>query len=243
MKRMDHEEYLLVVDDDLEIRELLQQFLQSSGFPNILTAADGKEAREILDQHSIDLIILDIMLPGEDGFSVATSIREESLIPILMLSARTEPSDRIHGLELGADDYLTKPFEPEELLARIHAIFRRTHCNELEHEQNLSFGGITLLMPERTIIRKDRKKVPLTSAEFKLLSLFLSNPNQPLSRERLSEGVVGKKTAISPRAVDVQISRLRSRLGDHNSAIIQTVRNEGYILPVKIKPQKHHVSS
>lgn len=233
---MDHKEHILIVDDDLEIRELLHQFLAANGFVNLSTAADSKQARSILDQQKIDLVILDIMLPGEDGFSVAKWLREEGTLPILMLSARTETNDRIHGLELGADDYLTKPFEPEELLARIHAILRRTHCNEITATQSLKFGGIKLMMPERSIIRKDRRKISLTSAEFKMLSLFLENPNQSLSRSRLAEGVAGSKTAVSARAIDVQISRLRSRLGDHNSSIIQTIRNEGYILPVKITP-------
>ncbi len=240
---MDQYAHLLIVDDDREIRELLQQFLLDNGFKHVSTAADGKQARAVLNQQSIDLVILDIMLPGEDGFSIATSIREESLIPILMLSARTEISDRVHGLELGADDYLTKPFEPEELLARIHAILRRTRNNASKPDHNLKFGGITLLMPERIIIRKDRAKISLTSAEFKLLSVFLSNPNKPLSREKLSDGIVGKRSAISPRAIDVQISRLRGRLGDHNNTIIQTVRNEGYILPLKIKHVKHHAQN
>jgi DNA-binding response OmpR family regulator len=160
-----------------------------------------------------------------------------------MLSARIETNDRIHGLELGADDYLTKPFEPEELLARIHAILRRTNCNEVVGLQSLKFSGIKLIMPERSIIRKDRQKIVLTSAEFKMLALFVENHNQPLSRTQLAEGIGGKTMSVSARAIDVQISRLRSRLGDHNGSIIQTVRNEGYILTAKITPIKTHVES
>lgn len=231
---MTHDEHLLIVDDDLEIRELLYQFLASSGYVNLSTAADSQQARTILERESIDLIILDIMLPGEDGFSFAKSLRKESLVPILMLSARTETSDRIHGLELGADDYLTKPFEPEELLARIQAILRRTNFNGLSNEQSLKFGGIILNMPDRTILRKDRKTIALTSAEFKLLSVFLNNPNKPLSRAQLAEGAAGNQSAISSRAIDVQISRLRNRIGDLNGSVIQTIRNQGYILPLKV---------
>ncbi len=237
---MDQPEHLLIVDDDAEIRDLTRQFLIDNGFPNVSVAAEGKAARRILEQENIALIILDVMLPGEDGLSIAESLRKESSIPILMISARVEPSDRIAGLERGADDYLTKPFEAEELLARIHAIFRRVNCVDklADFQQSLQFGGYTLLMPERTIVRKDKQRISLTSAEFKLLSLFLNNPNRPLSRKRLSEGVIGKKAVISARAVDVQISRLRSRLGDHDGSIIQTIRNEGYILSAKINPIK-----
>ncbi len=230
---MEQKAQLLVVDDDLEIRELLQQFLTSCGFTNVHTATDGKSARKVLDQYPIDLVILDIMLPGEDGFSIAKSIREESLIPILMLSARAESSDRIQGLEIGADDYLVKPFIPEELLARIHAILRRTLGNQLQ-EQNIKFGTITLLVQERCILRRGARKSQLTGAEFKLLSIFLNQPNQIIDRKTLSREMVGNLSLVSSRAIDVQISRLRNRIGDNDNSIIQTIRNEGYILTSEV---------
>ena len=195
---------------------------------------DGKSAKTVLEQENISLLILDIMLPGEDGFSIAKSIRENSSTPILMLSARTDTRDRIHGLEVGADDYLIKPFDPAELLARIHAILRRVRANEINIKQSIRFGKVTLHMPERAIERIGYPTLPLTSADFKLLPLFLDKPNQLLTRESISSSLE-IKAGSALRIVDVRISRLRNRIGDHTGAIIQTVRNAGYIFPMTIE--------
>lgn len=231
---MEHTEHILIVDDDSEIRELLHDYLTNNGFPNVSTAIDGETAKAILDQEDTSLLILDIMLPGEDGFSIAKSIRRNNSIPILMLSARTETRDRIHGLEIGADDYLIKPFDPAELLARIHAILRRVPPSEIQIKRSVRFGKVTLRMPERTVERAGQPTLPLTSADFKLLSLFLTQPNQLLTREVISSNI-GIKASSSSRIIDVRISRLRNRIGDHTASIIQTVRNEGYILPANIE--------
>ena len=229
---MNRSEHLLVVDDDIEIRELLQHYLSCNGFPNVSTASNVRQARELLEHHPIALIILDIMLPGEDGFSFLESLRKTSTLPVLMLSARTETSDRVHGLQLGADDYIPKPFEPDELLARVHAILRRTPIHN-DKPRSIHFAGLTLIMPERTLVRKDGQRLSLTSSEYNILAAFLDNPIPPLGGDELSANGHGKKSVVSTRAVDVQISRLRSRLGDHAGNIIQTVRNEGYILLAK----------
>lgn len=236
---MNYAEHILIIDDDSEIRDLLRQYLINNGFPNVTAVMDGKSAQAILEQQEIALLILDIMLPGEDGFSIAQSIRKDSSIPILMLSARTETADRIHGLQIGADDYLTKPFEPEELLARIHAIFRRTSPLEGELIQSVCFGNVTLKMPERSIVRKGHSDIALTSAEFDLLLLFLTHAGQPLTREEIAEKI-GTKLDASSRTIDVRISRLRNRLGDHKAILIQTIRNEGYILSSKVQPLHSH---
>ena len=236
---MNYAEHILIIDDDSEIRDLLRQYLINNGFPNVTAVMDGKSAQAILEQQEIALLILDIMLPGEDGFSIAQSIRKDSSIPILMLSARTETADRIHGLQIGADDYLTKPFEPEELLARIHAVFRRTSPLEGELIQSVCFGNVTLKMPERSIVRKGHSDIALTSAEFDLLLLFLTHAGQPLTREEIAEKI-GTKLDASSRTIDVRISRLRNRLGDHKAILIQTIRNEGYILSSKVQPLHSH---
>ncbi len=233
---MESSTHILIVDDDREIRTLLQQFLEKHGFPKISAAGDGREAREILEREDISLIILDIMLPGEDGFSIAQSIREKSTIPIIIISALTKLDDRVFGLNAGADDYLTKPFDTDELLARIHAILRRSNGVIVSGEQEFRFGDITLSMPERVIIRKDQRKIPLSGSEFKLLSYFLDHPNQPLSRKMLTVGLNGGVDFVSERTIDVQISRLRNRLGDSGGNIIRTLRNEGYILASSVIP-------
>lgn len=233
---MDNPEHILVVDDDPEIRTLLKKFLINNGFPNVSTAEDGRETREILGREEITLIVLDIMLPREDGFSIAKSIRQDSEIPIIIVSALNNLDDKVLGLNMGADDYLTKPFDTDELLARIHAILRRLNGGTADGEQKFRIGDITLSMPERTIIRNDQKEVPLSGSEFGLLSLFLHHPNQPLSRKDITVELTGGVDFVSERTIDVQISRLRNRLGDSGGDIIKTLRNEGYILASSVIP-------
>ncbi len=233
MKRF---ETILIVDDDTEITELLQQYLNDHGFPNVLTAGDGPTTHTILQQHPVDLVILDIMLPGEDGFAIAESIRSERETPILFLSARVETADRIHGLKIGADDYMTKPFDPEELLARIQAILRRSSAPSRQLSQSLQIGEIVLLMPERVIIRRDHKRINLTTSEYRLLEALIQNNNRPLSRDQIAYQINGKRTTLSSRAIDVQVSRLRSRIGDHQGVVIETVRNQGYVILQRITP-------
>jgi len=233
---MDNQVHILIVDDDPEIRALLRQLLVKNEFPNVSTAADGREAGDILDREEITLIILDIMLPGEDGFSIARSIREDSNIPIIIVSALNKLDDKIYGLHTGADDYLTKPFSTDELLARIHAIIRRSNNATSSDEKKFRVGDISLSMPERTIIRKDRQRISLSGNEFRLLEFFLRHPNQLLSRTDITVEINGGVDFVSERTIDVQISRLRNRLGDSDGNIIKTLRNEGYILASSVIP-------
>ncbi len=233
-------QHLLIVDDDNEIRSLLRHYLNKKGFENVWTAPDGEKAWEILGREPIALLILDIMLPGEDGFSIAETLRKKSDLPIIMLSARAETSDRIHGLRLGADDYLTKPFDPSELLERIHAILRRTPTPASpDKQQHFHFGGITLSMPDRVITREDGQRVALPDSQLKLLLHFLNRPNQILNRHQVTDELLGTQVEVNSRSIDVQVSRIREQIGDKRGMIIQTIRNQGYILsaPVEITEQ------
>lgn len=233
-------QHLLIVDDDNEIRSLLRNYLLQNGFENIWTAPNGEKAWEILKREPVALLILDIMLPGEDGFSIAETLREESQLPIIMLSARTETSDRIHGLRLGADDYLTKPFDPDELLERIHAILRRAPAPPTpEKQQQFHFGGMTLSMPDRVLTREDGRRITLPDSQLKLLLYFLQRPNQVLKRHEVTDELLGAQVEVNSRSMDVQVSRIRDRIGDRRGLIIQTIRNQGYILsaPVEITEQ------
>jgi two-component system OmpR family response regulator len=229
---------LLVVDDDPELSELLRGYLGQHGY-DVLLACDGAGMWKQIDAGSIDLVILDLMLPGEDGLTLCRNLRARSNIPILMLTARGDEVDRIAGLEMGADDYLSKPFSPRELVARIKALLRRTQDNEAlgARTQRLRFAGWTIDLAAHHLVRPDGVLIALPASEFKLLKALAENPYRVLSRDALNQVLTGSGAAPVDRAVDMTISRLRSRLAEdaRDAELIKTVRGEGYMLAIQVE--------
>ncbi len=222
---MDDTPHILVVDDDTRLRELLRKFLTENGF-RVTTSADAAEARQMLTSLEFDLVVLDVMMPGESGFELTSGLREFSVVPILLLTAMGEPEDRIDGLERGADDYLTKPFEPRELLARIRSILRRAAPRTDRAEIVL---GDHLYDPVRQQLLGPDGLVRLTGAEARLLQVLAANPGHPISREALQRQ---SQLGGTVRAVDVQVTRLRRKI-EPNPKIpryLQTIRGQGYVL-------------
>ena len=228
---------ILIVDDDQEIRELLQEYLVRAGF-DVLVAANGTDMYQHLQNEYPDLIILDIMMPGDDGFQLCQQVRRNYQIPIIMLTAASDEADRVIGLELGADDYIAKPFSPRELLARIKALLRRAEFRQPEKEggRRIRFAEWTLDTLSQHLTHEDGSKLDLTGSDFILLSLFLQNPGQALDRDSISDATRGRETLPMERGIDVQISRLRQKLGDNgkNSRIIKTIRGSGYMLIAEV---------
>lgn len=239
---MEAQPHILVVDDHQEIRELVQIFLSDHGY-RVSTAANGVEMKKTLSTAAIDLIVLDLMMPGEDGLTLCRNLRAESNIPILMLTAMGEETDRIIGLEMGADDYLSKPFNPRELLARIKAILRRADSayerTSLEAPEYLTFLGWRLQPAARELIDPNQVLVPLSTAEFTLLIAFATHPGRVLSRDQLLDLARGRDTQAFDRAIDTLVSRLRRKLNDEprNPQIIKTVRGGGYLFAPKVEQQ------
>ncbi len=195
----------------------------------------------MLERARIDLIVLDLMLPGDDGLVLCRDLRARSELPVIMLTARGDETDRIVGLEMGADDYLPKPFNPRELLARIKGVLRRARSLPgAEREvRRYAFAGWTLELEARHLVGPDGVVVPLGSAEFRLLRVFLEHPGRVLNRDQLLDLTQGREAHPFDRSIDVQVSRLRRRLGDdpREPAIIKTVRNEGYVLSAPVEPR------
>ncbi|MDN3650650.1 response regulator [Reinekea marina] len=232
---------LLIVDDDQEICDLLKEYLEKNGF-SVDAVGDGQKMFDRLNADHFDLIVLDIMLPGDDGFSLCKMVRNKSNIPIIMLTAGSDETDRIIGLELGADDYVGKPFNPRELLARIKAILRRFEDNQSVQQEKpahqlLKFGDFTLNITNRELVYRSDPAESLNGADYNLLSLFLKNPGQVLSRDDLSHHLKGRDASPFDRSIDVQISRLRSRLRDDGKSpqMIKTVRGKGYVLTATVE--------
>jgi len=236
---MDSSPHILVVDDDREIRNLLGKFLGQHGL-RVTTAADGVEMRKALEDWSIDLIVLDLMLPGEDGLSLCRNLRAESDIPVIMLTAMGEDVDRIVGLEMGADDYIAKPFNPRELLARIKSVLRRART--MPDRRNATdgnlvrFAGWSLDMDKRELQSPDGVLVPLSGGEFDLLAAFVTHPGRVLSRNQLLDLARGREAQPFDRSIDVQVSRLRRKIEDDpkEPALIKTVRSGGYMFIPRI---------
>lgn len=232
---MDKTDCILIVDDDPEIRGLLVNYLSRNELEAV-AARDGREMWQKLDRHAVDLIVLDLMLPDTDGLTLCRELRVKSSIPVLMLTARGEETDRIIGIEMGADDYLVKPFNPRELLARIKTILRRTRAlpPNLRPEQArcLCFAGWCLDTAARLLTSPDGVATPLSGGEYRLLRILLDHPNRVLNRDQLTEMTQGREAEAYDRAVDVQVSRLRQRLHDDSREpeLIKTVRGEGYVL-------------
>lgn len=229
---------ILVVDDDPELIELLRSYLGSQGFV-VATACDGTTMQQQLTEFRPDLLILDLMLPGEDGLTLCRNLRAVSRLPILMLTARGDDMDRIIGLEMGADDYLPKPFNPRELLARIKSILRRAEDHD-SHEsapKSLHFAGWTLDLASRNLIGADGVVIALSTGEFRLLHLLADSPNRVFSRDQLMDTLAGREAGPFDRTIDVMISRLRRRLNDdaRDPELIKTVRSEGYMLATRVE--------
>lgn len=236
MSAMDH---ILIVDDDRDIRELLSEYLQKQGY-RASVAADGRGMRSALSRAKPDLIVLDLMMPDEDGLTQCREIRAHSDIPIVMLTARDEEVDRIVGLEMGADDYLAKPFSPRELVARIKSILRRTRSlpSNLKPDQakRLRFADWTLDITTRTLISPQGVSVSLSGTDFKLLRIFLDHPNRVLNRDQLIDLTQSRDAGPFDRSIDLQVSRLRRRLNDNpkKPSLIKTSRGEGYVLTAEV---------
>ncbi|MCG6657404.1 response regulator [Halomonas campisalis] len=231
---------LIVVDDDPEIRELLADYLGRHGY-RALVAEDAEALHRLLAHEIPDLLIVDIMLPGDDGFTICRDVRRDSQVPIIMLTASADETDRILGLELGADDYLGKPFNPRELLARIKAVLRRVRGNQQSQDparaRLVSFGGWRLDRMTRELIDQQELRTPLSGADFQLLQVFLERPEQVLSRDALFELTRGRPAPPLDRSIDVHVCRLRQRLGEdaQHHQLIRTVRGAGYVLTARVE--------
>jgi two-component system OmpR family response regulator len=230
--------HILVIDDDREIRELLARYLERQHF-RVTAVRDAREARRMWPTTPFQMVILDLMLPGEGGLDFARWLRAESDVPILMLTALGEENDRIIGLELGADDYLSKPFNPRELLARMRAVLRRASEIGEKREsgsKTLFFNGWTLESARRRLVNPDGTEVPLTGGEYDLLVALLDRANKVLTRDMLLDLLRGRQAGPFDRAIDMAISRLRRKLEDdgRHAQLIKTVRGGGYVLAAEV---------
>lgn len=232
---------LLIVDDDPQIRTMLAEYLATFGM-EAQGAEGGAAMRTALANQQFDLVILDLSLPGENGLTLCREIRDTSNVPVIMLTARAELADRVVGLEVGADDYVTKPFEMRELVARIHTVLRRSRSESRRpapastgHE--MRFGVWRLNPTLRQLVDAEETVVPLSNAEFRLLLTFIENPNRVLDREMLINNARGRDLDVFDRSIDLLVSRLRQKLRDdpRDSALIRTVRGEGYVFTVNVE--------
>jgi two-component system OmpR family response regulator len=236
---MDPMPHILVVDDDREIRDLLTRFLEKHAF-RVSAARDGREARRAWTNGHYHLVVLDLMLPGESGLELARWMRAQSDVAIVMLTAVGDETDRIIGLELGADDYVPKPFNPRELLARIRAVLRRSGERQATSPQSslqsVRFSGWTLEPSRRRLLNPDGVEVALTGGEFDLLTALVDRANRVLTRDMLLDLLRGRQAGPFDRAIDVAISRLRRKLEDdgRNAQLIKTVRGGGYVLAATV---------
>jgi two-component system OmpR family response regulator len=242
---MDNPDHILLVDDDRQLLGLVAQYLQTSGY-RVSTASHAAQARAVLASARVDLIVLDLMLPGDDGLTLCRQWRERAAtpIPILMLTARSEEADRVVGLEMGADDYLTKPFATRELLARIRAVLRRTrmlppNLASAPPARLLRFGDWQLDTTARHLLDAQGTLVPLTGGEYRLLRVLLDHPQRVLNRDQLLNLTQGRDTEAFDRSIDLLISRLRQRLREDSREprYIKTVRNEGYVLCADVQAE------
>jgi two-component system OmpR family response regulator len=237
-------DHILIVDDDREIRELLTTYLERNGL-RVTAVPTGRHMRTALETAGpFDLIVLDLMMPGEDGLTLTRDLRagKWKTIPILMLTARNEEADRILGLEMGADDYLAKPFAARELLARIRSVLRRTrmlppNMRSTEDARILAFGDWRLDTTARHLLDRSDLLVPLSGAEYRLLRVFLDHPQKVLSRDQLLNLTQGRDAELFERSIDLLVSRLRQHLGDdaRDPRYIKTVRSEGYVFAAAVE--------
>ena len=237
---LEQEAHVLVVDDYSQVRQLVARFLRDHGY-RTSGARDGREMREALASTKVDLIVLDLMLPGTSGLDLCRELRASSSVPIIMLTARGEDTDRIVGLELGADDYIPKPFNPRELLARVRAVLRRAaarpDATQAIGGRRISFAGYVLDTQRREVTSPDGVVIDLSGGEYDLLLAFIERPNRVLSRDQLLELSRNRTADSFDRSIDVQVSRLRRKLeaGGRTPALIKTVRGAGYIFVPTVK--------
>ncbi|MGL4707136.1 MAG: response regulator [Aeromonas veronii] len=233
--------HILVVDDHNEIRDLLKRFLEQHGL-RVSCARDGKEMKRLLEEREFDLLVLDLMMPGEDGLTLCRELRVKSNLPIIMLTAMGEETDRIIGLEMGADDYLAKPFNPRELLARIKAVMRRTQAETQPATETLTrdlrFDRWLLDVNRRELVDEDGVGLSLSTAEFDLLKVFLERPQRVLSRDQLLDLARGREAVAFDRAIDTLVSRLRRKLerDPKNPELIKTIWGGGYMFSADVTP-------
>lgn len=211
---------ILIVDDESLIRDVIKDYLDIEGYSSD-EASNGNEAIKLVEENDYDLIIMDIMMPEMDGYEASKAIKKIKEIPIIMLSARTNEFDKLHGFELGIDDYVTKPFSPKELIARVKAVTKRNKDSDI-----ISIGNIKINNLSREVII-DQKKIEMTHTQFELLSMFITNPNLALSREQIIERIWGYEYEAEDRTIDAHIKLLRSKLGKYRNSI-KTIRKIGY---------------
>ncbi|HEY0028120.1 MAG TPA: response regulator [Allosphingosinicella sp.] len=231
--------HILLVDDERDIRDPLAAYLSRNAL-RVTKAENAAAARQVLAAHAIDLVLLDIMMPGEDGLSLAGFIRATTKIPVILVTAKTEETDRIVGLELGADDYVTKPFSPRELLARIKAVLRRAGGSDAVRApdaEGYAFGSWVLKTGERELVGTDGVSVPLSTGEYNLLLAFVTHPKRVLTRDQLLDLSQGRELAAFERSIDNHISRLRRKIEEDASdpKLIKTVWGGGYTLAADVR--------
>ncbi len=232
--------HVLIVDDDAEIRDLLSRFLSKHDF-RVTTAKDGRDMRQAFSDWSFDLLVLDLMMPGEDGLALCRQVRAESAIPIIMLTAMGEDVDRIIGLEVGADDYMAKPFNPRELAARIKAVLRRSSSTATQETadgrpEKMMFAGFVLDPLTRTL-QRGSDSITLTAGEYDLLIAFVDHPRRVLNRDQLLDMARGRAAIPFDRSIDVQVGRLRRKIepDPKNPVLIKTVRGGGYMFTPEVE--------
>lgn len=229
---------VLLVDDEPSIHEPLREYLVGNGF-HVEVAETAADARAQLAARKPDLMLLDVMMPGEDGFSLTRDLRARSDIPIILLTAKAEDTDRIIGLEMGADDYIVKPFNPRELLARMKAVLRRMSAPKTNHDEKFAFADFVLDPGARTLTRAMDEAIELTGGEFSLLHALVERAGRVLNRDQLLDLTQGRAAGVFDRSIDNQISRLRKKIEPDAKAptIIKTVRGGGYVLAAKVTRQ------
>jgi len=233
--------HILVVEDDREISTLIARYLRANDY-RVMVTSSGREIDDLMQASRIDLVVLDLMLPGENGLSICKRLRTTTHVPIIMLTARSDEVDRILGLEMGADDYLSKPFNPRELLARIRAVLRRSAINVHKPSANgarvLTFLGWRIDRALRELNSPDSTRVALTDAEFALLQAFCERPGRILSRDQLLDLTQGRSAGVFERSIDILVSRLRRKIeaDPHQPSIIKTVRSGGYLFTPAVEP-------
>jgi len=235
--------HILVVDDDADIRDVIHEYLNDEGF-RVSLAPDGTAMMQVLDQGSVDLVILDVHLPGEDGLTLAARLRQDSQAGIIMLSRKDDLVDRVAGLEVGADDYVAKPFELRELLARVRSVLRRRSSDVVSAEarpvedspRKLRFSGFELDRDTRLVLGADGQPIDLSAGEFDLLLTFLEHPKRALTRDQILDIAHGREAALFDRSIDVQVGRLRRKIeaNARRPELIKTVRGVGYMLDVDV---------
>ena len=232
--------HILLVDDEREIRDPLAAYLSRNGV-RVTKAADASQARQLLSAYAIDLVLLDVMMPGEDGLALTGHIRATSQIPVILLTAKSEETDRIVGLEIGADDYVTKPFSPRELLARIKAVLRRASEGmgrvQRADADHYAFGPWVLRSGERELVDQEGVAIPLSTGEFNLLHALVTRPRMVLSRDQLLDLSQGRELAAFERSIDNHVSRLRKKIEEDpsNPKLIKTVWGGGYMLAAEVR--------